>query len=514
VATYYVRKSGNDASAGTSAGTAWLTIGKALGAAGIASGDTVYIGAGTYRETVTVAMTSAVAETFVIGDVDGAKTGDAGEVVWTAYTTNDTTTPAAAATLNLSGRDHLTFQQLTLIGGNANPSLVSATTATSTDIKFEDCAFLMDASGNLWGMQINGAADTASNWTFNRCALLSAATGGGIYINLLTSTTADYDVVVAFNDCLLMSHLIAAIRVDVTGAGAFKPGGVRLQCCTGIGPKFLDNPTGSLSTSIPASIYNSVLVGGVTVQTSGSLLEDNNLIIASTPRTNVTAGAASKVGPTLAPLFEIGQALLHGRLGRRFFEPTAGSPVLGFGTHAGAPAVDFLNRPKPAGGASTAGGIGYLERHDTGAREASVVDASTYSLKLTGPADHDLLIPVNAASTSITLRARYDTNHAATNKPQAILQANGEIGVATETKTMTAAVDTWETLTFSTFTPSARGFVTVRLISRSAAGNGIAYFDTLTGPAIGTGTEDYWNRGEAFPAATSTSTGGSPWHFP
>jgi hypothetical protein len=459
-------------------------------------------------------MTSAAVETFVIGDVDGAQTGDAGEVIWTAYTTNDTTTPAAAATLNLSGRDHLTFRQLTLIGGNTVPSLVSATTATSTDIKFEDCAFLTDNAANLWGMQINGAADTASNWTFNRCALFSAANGGGIYIQLFTSTTADYDVVIAFNDCLFMSHLISAIRIDVTGAGAFKPGGVRFQCCTGIGPKFLDNPTGSLSTSIPASIYNSVAVGGITVQTSGSLLEDNNLIIANTPRTNVTAGAASKVGPTLAPLFEIGQSSLHGRLGRRFFEPAAGAPVLGFGNHAGAPAVDFLNRPRPAGGASTAGGIGYLERHDTGAREASVVDASTYSLKLTGPADHDLLIPVNAAATTITVRGRYDTNHAATNKPQAILQANGEIGVTTQTVTMTAAVDTWETLTIGPFTPSAKGFVTVRLVARSAAGNGIAYFDTVVGTAIGTGNEDYWRRGEAFPAATTTTTTTSPWSFP
>ena len=82
MATYYVRRSGNDASAGTSAGAAWATIGKALGASGIASGDTVYIGAGIYREAVTVGFTPS-GTTSVIGDVDGAKTGDAGEVRWT-----------------------------------------------------------------------------------------------------------------------------------------------------------------------------------------------------------------------------------------------------------------------------------------------------------------------------------------------------------------------------------------------------------------------------------------------
>jgi hypothetical protein len=48
---YYIRTDGNNANAGTgsSAGSAWQTIGKALGATGIASGDTVYIAPGIYR---------------------------------------------------------------------------------------------------------------------------------------------------------------------------------------------------------------------------------------------------------------------------------------------------------------------------------------------------------------------------------------------------------------------------------------------------------------------------------
>lgn len=38
--TYYVGSGGSDAAAGTSWALRWATIGKALGAAGIASGDT------------------------------------------------------------------------------------------------------------------------------------------------------------------------------------------------------------------------------------------------------------------------------------------------------------------------------------------------------------------------------------------------------------------------------------------------------------------------------------------
>ena len=49
MATYYVSaQNGNDTNDGLSAANAWVTIGKAVGE--VAAGDTVYIGAGTYRE--------------------------------------------------------------------------------------------------------------------------------------------------------------------------------------------------------------------------------------------------------------------------------------------------------------------------------------------------------------------------------------------------------------------------------------------------------------------------------
>src|SRR5688572_29890318 len=112
--TYYVRKSGSDSNAGTSPAAAWLTIGKALGASGISSGDTLYIGSGVYREMITVNMTNPVAETFIVGDIDGSRTGDApGEIRITNYLTNDSTAPTDQSLLVLNGRDYLTFQYIT-----------------------------------------------------------------------------------------------------------------------------------------------------------------------------------------------------------------------------------------------------------------------------------------------------------------------------------------------------------------------------------------------------------------
>ena len=53
MSTYYVdAAAGNDANAGTSAGSAWATVGHA--AARVAAGDKVYVKAGTYAEQVVV----------------------------------------------------------------------------------------------------------------------------------------------------------------------------------------------------------------------------------------------------------------------------------------------------------------------------------------------------------------------------------------------------------------------------------------------------------------------------
>ena len=94
MANFYVRTSGSDLNDGTTPATAWRTIGKALGASGISSGDTAYIGSGTYREGVACNLTSPTAETSIIGDILGQYTGDApGEIRLTNYLTDDFTIP-------------------------------------------------------------------------------------------------------------------------------------------------------------------------------------------------------------------------------------------------------------------------------------------------------------------------------------------------------------------------------------------------------------------------------------
>lgn len=474
----------------------WKTIAKLLGAAGFASGDTAYLSpAGPFREVVTVAMTSATAETQIIGDPANAqrfKTSGGvlvtpGDVIWTAYTTDDTTTPSTSALLNLAGRDYLTFKNLMMIAGNvANGGICDANTAHSTNITFRDIvSILTSQSGN--GFRYTGAVDTAANWIIDRCKFLGSSSGNFITITLpTTATAADYDVNFLIQNCRFDGPLASGsvINIATSGANSNKGGGVDVFNCVGTcGRATFMVTAANVSATIPCTVYNSIILAGnataLSAGVSGQIVEDYNRILASTPRTNVTAGGSSISDLSHALLVEIGQADIMGRMLRPFMMPMAGSPLLGRGNQAGGPTVDILNRPRPAGGGSTSYAWGAYERHDTLVRETSVVDAGSNAGKIVGPGDQDYPIPVDAVSTTLSIRVRYDTNHAATNKPQATILNGEEIGVATETKTATVGVDTYETLTFSAFTPTARGIITLRLISRSAAGNGIAYFDTL-----------------------------------
>lgn len=136
--------------------------------------------------------------------------------------------------------------------------------------------------------------------------------------------------------------------------------------------------------------------------------------------------------------------------------------------------VDFTGRPRPTSLRPT---IGPFDVHDHGVIQ-STVSRSGSALQLTGPGDHEFLVPVTSGSTTVSVYARYDTAHGTTAKPQ--LQVYGDqVGVDLQTATMTAAADTWEQLSI-TVNPTKSGLLTVRLVCRAASATGNAYFDDLS----------------------------------
>lgn len=85
MANIYVRKSGNDSNDGSTPALAKLTIASAITAA--SSGDSIYIGAGIYREPEADISSKNL---YFYGDPTGSNTGDAGEVIWTGMNSTDT----------------------------------------------------------------------------------------------------------------------------------------------------------------------------------------------------------------------------------------------------------------------------------------------------------------------------------------------------------------------------------------------------------------------------------------
>jgi len=485
---YYVRTTangGSDAANGLSPATAWATIGKALGAAGMGDGDDLYVGAGDYDSAIVTVGFTPTGTTHIYADVTGEFTGDAGEVNWTPFNAGLSSNPTTRC-LDLNGKSYLHFHNFIMYGGSTTPVHFDANTAGTHDITFTDCVFACSGyRGSSW--RHTTAFGVASNILFDRCHWFIV--GGGIGPIVLTSGTgADYDSNITYRNCTGISvGSNGGVGFGITKGGALANlgGGVRWENCSFLhsGANLIDIAANAVSATYPCEVYDcdmgsgshTALVGG----SANQLVENYNCLLSSaTARdANVATGASSLSAGFFGRHSQ--QAFASGMRHRPLLSPTSRSLLTGRGTDASVSlTVDGSNRPRPT--ATTLRGWGALERHDTATKETSVTDAGGVAIKITGPGDQDIQIPVSAAATTITVRCRYDTNHAATNKPQAILIANGEIGVSGQTVTGAAAIDTWETLSIGPFTPTAAGVVTVRLVSRSAAANGIAYFDSVT----------------------------------
>jgi len=170
-----------------------------------------------------------------------------------------------------------------------------------------------------------------------------------------------------------------------------------------------------------------------------------------------------------------------------FCSPLVESVGLGFRTDIAGGGTDLLGRIRPSGSGAfwgagyTNNAVGALECHDFGVKETGVVSDGTYSLKLTGPGDHLIKVPVNSAATTLTIQIRKDSTYSG-NQPAVKRVAQPELisGDTGETKTMSVGAGTWETLTFTSFTPTRKGVVYLIVESYDVAGNGNVYVDNLT----------------------------------
>ncbi len=337
---HFIRKTGSDSNNGLSAGAAWLTIGKALLAGGLSSGDTAYVGAGIYREAITVGITPT-GTTSIIGDVDGSKTGDAGEVRWTAYTTNDTTVANAVAACKLNGKNFLSFGNLHLVGGNpATGSCIDGqSVAGSHDLTFTKCAFTPGSNSGARLIGLTATVDLAANYAFDSCWFGPTGNAGSVFITAPTSTVADYNLASTFKNCTWVGGPNeGGPNLASSGANSFKGGGVTLENCTLFCATVTVN--GSLSVAYPLLLSNCVIhsmdsgASPVTASAIGQIVEDYNVIWSPSARVKTGNGPFSQATFNYSTLFSYGQEVIWGGQLRPFGTPLAGSPMLGFGNAA------------------------------------------------------------------------------------------------------------------------------------------------------------------------------------
>lgn len=484
-------------------GGAVQTVGALLGDGNdsVREGDTIYVGAGTYRETVLIRVTpknGVGPQVSVIGDCDGAKTGDSGMVQLSIFTSGDSSpAPGVTGVLRFSaGASFFAFSKLFLVGASGNVNLGGCVNAggraigigndlteESQWVSFTDCGFSLGTS-NLGPCISVTSTRIPINWIIDRCFVTS--NGAFLVANCFAPKDgADYDLAIAIRNCAILSpNTITKLLASVGPAGGGKPGGIIVQNNTTIGTDLLQVGTTSASLIFPCLVKNNAafLLEGATAisgSTLGDTIEDWNFISGGPARSAATNAGANTVTNDIC-LFHFGQELLWGGLLRSFGEPMAGSPHLGFGGDGSQTAYDVRNGTRPAGAGTALPAAGALERANTFTKETGTVHTGTTAISATGPAYHDFLVAV-ASGTSYTfsIYVNYDGSYTGT-APQLKLLQGGEAGVADQSVTAGgSAGGGWVQVALSPFSPTSDGFVTVRVQSNDTSGVSEVVFDTF-----------------------------------
>lgn len=285
MAIYYVDSiNGSDGNAGTSAALAKATL-NAVEDLPVAAGDTVKVRPGsTFRELLTIDVSGSSGNPITY-EVDGAPWGDPANGYARITGSDDDIALTRANCITATSRNYRTFRGFLFDGSSSN--LVTLITSCSNWI-FDKCYFMAyAASGSLLSF-----AGTGTNNEVKNCFFWGNNSANIIF----THSSTVNDTANLVDNCILIggSSSITMVRV---GGGTIKNCTITGHPTTGIG----------VSTALAAgqtwNVNNNLLHGAITgmsATTSGEITEDyNNIIMSTTPRNNVTAGAHSLANFTM-----------------------------------------------------------------------------------------------------------------------------------------------------------------------------------------------------------------------
>jgi hypothetical protein len=299
MATYYVRTDGSDLNAGTGPATnqAWQTITKAIGATGIAPGDTLYIAPGVYRGTFSAAFTNPASEgqrVTIAGNPTASQfTGvTAGPVVITNFLTNTTT---SAGNVFVVDKDYVTIQDLSIVGYNLGgfPNYFNTYASTGIAQIINRCLMYQPSASTEMYFCYFAAKAGSIGPTISQCVFL----GGGITLQGLTHS-GTWNSQTTVRDCIIINpNTFGAtsdcIRLQSQTGG--QNGGIKIINC------YLSGTTGvrgvsQMSTSFPSIIQNCLIeapTGIFSQSNNGQITQSYNVLQSSTSLTNVASSVTT-----------------------------------------------------------------------------------------------------------------------------------------------------------------------------------------------------------------------------
>lgn len=174
MATYYVGKGGNNSNAGTSWAQRKLTLNGAEDIP-VAAGDTVYVGAGTYRELLTCDVSGSSGSPITyIGDYDGSHTDGTGGVVRITGSDDDSTASGRDSCVYAATKSYRTFKGFYFDGADAR--LISAIVGVQ-GWTVEQCYF-GSSGGNAQAIYFaSGGTPLCNNNTVRNCVFNQGGAG-------------------------------------------------------------------------------------------------------------------------------------------------------------------------------------------------------------------------------------------------------------------------------------------------------------------------------------------------
>lgn len=277
MATRYVGAGGNDSNTGLSWAQRKLTL-NGVEDTPVEAGDTVYVGAGTYRETLTVDVSGSSGSPITyIGDYTGANTDGTGGVVRITGSDNDTTTTREGCIV-ASSKNYRTFKGFAFDGSNYSIGI-----SPGTNWVIDQC---FHARHGIRGITVSGVSTdiTISNNYFS----------GGTYRHINfehTSFVSDANILI--QNCIFNGNA----GQNSNGVTIIRYGGVIIKNCyfngTYMGVNVMKVPDTGQTVTVNNSLLNSCYFG-LRAANAGFLIENyNNIVSCEVARGNVDVGAQS-----------------------------------------------------------------------------------------------------------------------------------------------------------------------------------------------------------------------------